>query len=398
MGEWERIQLGDVIDIKHGYAFKGENFLDRGERIVLTPGNFRRGGGLVIRPEKERYYAADFPDEFLLRRGDLLVAMTDLTQGAPLLGSPLFIPSDDRYLHNQRLGKVILKDESRIAREFAFFLFCNEPVRAAIRASATGSTVKHTAPGRIASVETRLPGLREQKRIASVLAAYDDLIENNTKRIRVLEEMARTLWADWKGSVGLCIGLGELVRLIRDQVDPTSIDPATPYVGLEHIPRRSFDMGEHGDSGEVTSAKTAFVQWDILFGKIRPYFHKVAPAAYDGITSNDAVVMRVRSEDDFAAALMCVSSDEFVASISQKANGSKMPRADWSDMASYGVPCGSPDDRKVLNLGVRPLVEMIQSLGRRNRVLRAARDLLLPKLLSGELSVDRIPDPAEVAT
>ena len=88
MDGWQQCKLGDLLQIKHGFAFKGKYFSDSGKFVLITPGNFREEGGLKLKGDKEKYYTAEFPPDFLLRRGDLLVAMTDLTQNAPILGSP----------------------------------------------------------------------------------------------------------------------------------------------------------------------------------------------------------------------------------------------------------------------------------------------------------------------
>ena len=104
---WKKSKLGDFFRIKHGYAFKGEYFTNSGKYIVLTPGNFHAEGGLKLKGEKEIYYSGDFPREFILKKGDLIIAMTDLKQSAPILGSAAIIPESNIFLHNQRLGKII---------------------------------------------------------------------------------------------------------------------------------------------------------------------------------------------------------------------------------------------------------------------------------------------------
>jgi type I restriction enzyme S subunit len=101
---WREVQLGDGIHIKHGFAFKGQYFTEAGEYMVLTPGNFLEKGGFRVRDGKERFYHADFPEEYLLAEGDLIVAMTE--QGEGLLGSAARIPAEGKYLHNQRLHTV----------------------------------------------------------------------------------------------------------------------------------------------------------------------------------------------------------------------------------------------------------------------------------------------------
>ena len=180
---WHELQLGDAIHVKHGFAFKGGYFADDGTHVVLTPGNFHERGGFRLRPGKDRFYAGDIPESFILSEGDLIVAMTE--QGPGLLGSSAIIPEDDRFLHNQRLGLVQITDSDLISKRFLFHLFNTTQVRAQISGSATGTKVRHTAPERIYRVKASFPRkVTEQIRIADVLDAYDDLIENNRRRIQ----------------------------------------------------------------------------------------------------------------------------------------------------------------------------------------------------------------------
>jgi type I restriction enzyme S subunit len=194
---WRRAALGEILHVKHGFAFKGEHFSSSGDYLILTPGHFEVGGGMKFREGSEKFYRSGFPPEFLLTEGDLLVVMTDLKQDAPILGSPAFVPSSNRFLHNQRLGKITVLDPSRCDVEFLYYLLIADATRAQIRASATGATVRHTAPERIYRVQVSLPPLTTQRKIASILSAYDDLIENNIRRIQILEEMAQAIYREW---------------------------------------------------------------------------------------------------------------------------------------------------------------------------------------------------------
>src|ERR1043165_8730358 len=101
---WNTISLGEVMDVKHGYAFKSQHFSDSGDFILLTPGNCDESGGLKLKGDKEKYYVGEFPPEYLLAEGDMLVVMTDLINTAPILGGSFVIPENNRFLHNQRLG------------------------------------------------------------------------------------------------------------------------------------------------------------------------------------------------------------------------------------------------------------------------------------------------------
>jgi type I restriction enzyme S subunit len=169
------IALGEALHIKHGYAFKGKFFSDVGTHIVLTPGNFNEGGGFRLRPGKDRYYVGDIPKDFILGEGDLIVAMAE--QGPGLLGSSALIPEGGNYLHNQRLGLIDQIDASLLNKEYLYYLFNTRSVRCQIIGSATGTKVRHTSPDRIYRVKTYVPDVSVQKKVASILSTYDDLIE-----------------------------------------------------------------------------------------------------------------------------------------------------------------------------------------------------------------------------
>ena len=98
--------LGDYIRIKHGFAFKGEFISSENNGVVLvTPGNFAIGGG--FKEEKCKFFQAEYPDEYVLKPGDLIVTMTDLSKQGDTLGYSARIPKSERvYLHNQRIGLV----------------------------------------------------------------------------------------------------------------------------------------------------------------------------------------------------------------------------------------------------------------------------------------------------
>jgi type I restriction enzyme S subunit len=249
------------------------------------------------------------------------------------------------------------------------------------------------------------PPIQEQRKIVGQLLPYDDLIDNNRRRMALLEESARQLYREWFVRLrfpghehtpivdGVPQGwvrrlLGDLCSEVRDMVLPETLEPDTPYIGLEHIPRRSISLNDWGSVEEVTSSKCRFKTGEIIFGKIRPYFHKVGVAFVDGVTSSDAIVVRPADETVHGLVLMTMSSDEFVAVTAQQMKeGSKMPRADWKQMKAFSVPVPPPGLLKSFDDLIQPTVEQLRSLSLANQKLRQARDLLLPRLMNGELAV-----------
>ncbi len=192
---WAEKELGKLLKIKHGYAFKGEFFSDQGKYILLTPGNVLRNGGLKLKGEKEKFYVGDFPQEYLLTKGELVVVMTDLTQDASILGGAFFTNKNKIYLHNQRLGLV--SHSTEIGKVFLYCYFNWQYFREQVKASSNGATVKHTSPKRIYKCKINLPPPQIQQKIAAILSAYDDLIENNKRRIALLEKMAEEIYREW---------------------------------------------------------------------------------------------------------------------------------------------------------------------------------------------------------
>jgi hypothetical protein len=103
---WKWVRLGDIANIKHGFAFSSESFTTAPTQYVLTtPGNFYESGGFRDRGANTKYFRGEIPPAFIFNTGDLIIPMTE--QAAGLLGSPAFIPDDGKScLHNQRLGKL----------------------------------------------------------------------------------------------------------------------------------------------------------------------------------------------------------------------------------------------------------------------------------------------------
>lgn len=287
---------------------------------------------------------------------------------------------------------------------FIKYLF-DAMLRKKFQAYSKGSTQDNLSQEKILSLKFLVPHFKVQQRIADILSAYDDLIENNCRRIQLLEESARMLYKEWfvrlrfpghehvKVVNGVPEGwerktLGDICINVHDAVDPMKLSANTPYIGLEHMPRRSISLGEWGSAEAVTSTKLAFRTGDILFGKIRSYFHKVGITFVDGITSSDAVVLSPSDKKFRMYVLTIVSSDEFVKISAKTAKqGSKMPRADWNYLMTLPILLPKDSLLESYNENIYSIVDQLKALSLMNRKLAQARDLLLPKLMNGEVAV-----------
>ena len=189
---WEVKELGEFFEIKHGFAFDGKFFEPSGEYILMTPGHFNEEGGFRDQGERTKYFTGEIPKDYLLAKDDLVVAMTEQKSG--LLGSAAFVPEDDRYLHNQRLGLIVDLDTKRLSKRFLLNVFNTPHLRVEVAKTSTGSKVKHTSPTKLRAVKVGiLPTLKEQEEIAAALATTERKIEVETAKQVHFQDLFRTL-------------------------------------------------------------------------------------------------------------------------------------------------------------------------------------------------------------
>lgn len=183
--KWNVETLGNLISIKHGYAFKSQHFGSEGP-ILLTPGNFKENGGLYFNERNlKRYYGA-YPEEFTFLKDDLVIVMTDLSSYCKILGNPALISLSETVLHNQRIGKVVLND-NKIDKKYLYYFFLSKRYKKTIISTATGTTVRHTAPDRIYRLKIALPSLEEQQEIVEILSSIDAKLDKEVTGKNKLE-------------------------------------------------------------------------------------------------------------------------------------------------------------------------------------------------------------------
>ncbi|MCK4356755.1 DUF559 domain-containing protein [Candidatus Bipolaricaulota bacterium] len=179
--------------------------------------------------------------------------------------------------------------------------------------------------------------------------------------------------------------LGNVAARRQETVKPESIEDETPYVALDDMPRESIALSSWKHAEGIASSKSRFRKGDVLFGKLRPYFHKVVAAPTDGVCSTDIVVVRAKQEKWSAFLLMLCSSKEFVAYNSAVMTGTKMPRTNWKDMSKYELACPPDAIVEAYEAATLPLIQQIVASIHECRQLSSVRETLLAPLLSGEV-------------
>ena len=406
---WRQVRLGDYISIKHGYAFKSKYFGNSGEYILLTPGNFHERGGLKLRGEREKYFVGDIPEESILQEGDLIVVMTDLVQTAPILGGALIIPDNDRFLHNQRLGLVTIENAKVLNKDFLFYVLNSDYYRAQVRGSATGATVRHTAPKRIYGCQIKIPEYEEQSLIAALLRNYDDLIENNRRRIMLLEQAARLLYREWfvyfrfpgHEHVKITDGVPEGWKSVNVP-DIVAINPkerlekasAIRYVPMSCLSETGMtvSMGEVGLREKATGVR--FRNGDTLLARITPCLEN-GKTAYVNLLNSDEVacgstefiVLRGIRVSPYFVYCLARTHDFRENAVKSMIGSSGRQRVQVSCFDEFGLSLPPRLLADQFDEFASYCFDEIANLHKQNEHLARARDLLLPRLMNGELVI-----------
>ena len=400
--EWETAVLGDLVQVKHGFAFKGEHFSDTGEFIVLTPGNFLEEGGFRGRGRLDRYYKAEFPPEYLLKAGDLVVAMTE--QAAGLLGSPAIIPDTGRYLHNQRLGLVSILDKARLDRDFLFRVLNTDSARRHISVTAGGTKVRHTSPRKIRSTHIPLPPLREQGEIAEILSTWDRAIEQTEKLIEVRKRRKKGLmqrlltgekrFPEFEGTPWRTYRIRELLKEVRR---PIEWDDGALYE-LISVRRRSGGLF-HRDSLYGRQIKTKNLRvartGDFLISKMQ-VVHGAAgltPPAFDGMKISGSYIALVARDPD--ALLIeyfdCLSQMPFMYHASYISSyGVHIEKMTFNLKLYLGTEISIPptiDEQARIAAVLNTCDSEISLLRRKLAALQQQKKGLMQKLLTGKVRV-----------
>ena len=400
MSEWKSVKLGELYEVHNGLS-KGRKFFGSGYPFLSFSTVFNNYfipdelTDLVQTTESER-------NSYSIHRGDIFVTRTSETSDE--LGMSCVALKDYPDATYNGFTKRMRPITDRVLPEYIGYYMRMPSFRGEFQAFSTMTTRASLKNEDLLSLSVCLPSLDEQNRIAQALLNYDNLIENNQKQIKLLEEAAQRLYKEWfvdlrfpgYEDVQIVDGVPEgwkkttienKCTLKKTIVHPEETQTGTAYIGLEHIPRHDFCLSNWGDASEVSSNKYIYNQKDIIFGQIRPYFHKVGFAINDGVASTDSFIMKP-DERCWGLFLLTVSSDAFVQFAYQTCKeGAKMPRADWRQMKEYPLLIPGVSLLCRFETFVAEITDKIRTIVLQNRYLTEARNRLLPKLMSGEIEL-----------
>lgn len=376
--------LGEHVKLQRGQSYKSA-LLGMDGPVLLGLGTIQRNGG--FRGDNLRTYGGDTPARTRVNPGDFYVSLKDVTHSADLLGAvarvPISVPAGRLTQDTMRLDI----SESNIDRDYLYWALRAPNYRAYCRARGTGTTNLDLSQADFLAYRLRTPPLSEQRAIAEVLGALDDKIAANTNLATTSDELVRAWYMGTSASADSTATIAELATQPRALIAPSEFTKDLAYVGLEHVPRRQMWLSEFGPAESVTSTKTRFSKGDVLFGKLRPYFHKVAATPFDGVSSTDILVVRASDTLLKGFLLAALASDAVVERCAAASEGTRMPRTSWATLSSIEVPWPGEQAARAMSKQIDAVRDRVEAALAENRTLAATRDALLPALMSGTLRV-----------
>ncbi len=280
----------------------------------------------------------------------------------------------------------VLRPREGVDPEFLFYAVADPRFVERCTRTAEGTRMPRARWDFVSRLAMPCPELDEQRRIAAALGAFDRRIAHHHAEAHTLQDLVEALFRErilaraerWPRGQ-----LGDLAVVHRDTVSPKALDPATPCVGLADMARGSLALETWGRAGAATSPKRRFATGDVLFGRLRPVFRKVALAPVDGVCSSDILVLRPRGPHHRSLLLSWLLHEPFTAHAVAVATGTRMPRASWKALARWPVPSPPPPVLAAFEADTAPLLDRLLAGIPASLTLAALRDALLPDLLSG---------------
>ena len=353
--------------------------------------------GLYLNEYSQTYSEAGLEQSRMWPQGTLCITIAANIADTAILGIDACFP-------DSVIG--FIPDESKADARFVKYLF-DAMLKKRFKQFTQGAAQDNLSQGKLLSLKFPIPSVAEQRRIASVLAAYDDLIENNRRRIQLLEQAARLLYKEWFVHLrfpghehtqiidGVPQGwkkkkLGDVAATNAESFKTNNLPNEINYIDISSVKQgRILSKSKMSSSEAPGRARRKGADGDVLWSNVRPNLRAYAlvlePDENDVFSTGFTILSPAAIP--FSYLYLFATTDEFVGHLVNHTTGASYPavRPDDFERAEILLPTQS-----VLNIfheKMAPAFRMIQVLEKEINALAKARDFLLPKLMNGEMAV-----------
>jgi type I restriction enzyme S subunit len=258
---WEIKRLGEVCDLQNGFAFKSKDYIDFSNTMNFRMSQIRPGGGIDLENNPKYLpdeYAIKYKD-YLLKEGDVVIAMTDLATETKILGVPTIVPKDNRnWLLNQRVGKLHKIDFTKVEVTYLKYILTSATVNEYYKSLGRGGLQINIGKQDILNAKIPFPPLPEQQRIVSILDKCFSAIERSRNNAEQNLKNAKELFESY---------LEHLFSDIFQSNETKSIKELAKVVG-----GYSFKSGDFKKSGKYQVIRMGNVRPGIIREKENPVF------------------------------------------------------------------------------------------------------------------------------
>ena len=405
---WQKDNLENLLDILIDHRGITPKKLGGGWSAsgipALSAKNIKTGK--IVNEKDIRFVSQKLYEEWMpekLEGGDVL-----LTSEAPL-GELYFLKEKRDYVLSQRLF-ALRTNKKKLNSRYLYYYLQGSIGRQELLRRLSGTAAEGIRQVELRQIIIEFPeDVLQQEKIISVISAFDDKIEVNNKIAKTLEEIAQALLKEWfvnfrfpgyekaefvDSELGKIpdgweiISLKDIVDLISDRYIGNNNKDRIPYLPIDLIQPKTLLLKETAPTEEAKSSLIKFIENDILFGAMRPYFFKVSIAPFIGLSRTTCFVFRPKVKGLLGYATFFLFRQETIDYATNLSQGSTIPYARWNGaLAEMNLLKPSPELLQLFNMIALPVIENIKSIYFENQKLTTLRDLLLPKLMRGEIRV-----------
>jgi type I restriction enzyme, S subunit len=400
--QWPLKRIGELATVARGSSprpIADQRYFEGGDIPWIKIADATKSGKYLYQTKEHvNEYGASFSRRLPI--GSLIVAASGTLGYTQMLGV-------SGCVHD---GWLYLTDFKGVDKHYLYYFF--QWKKEHFYNSAYGAAIQNINTEILRETEVALPPLAIQERIASILSTYDDLIENNTRRINLLTEMAQMIYREW--FVNFRFPGHEKVRMVNSELGPIpegwALKRLEEVANVNELSIKSSSAPERIRYIDIASVSTARIEkidllnfadapgrarrivrhGDIIWSTVRPNrrsYSLILTPEPNLIVSTGFAVLTATSVP-YSYLYFTVTTDEFADYLTNHATGSAYPAVTGKEFEKAKLIVPNAPLRNHFHDIAEPTLNLSWCLHQRNVNLQITRDLLLPKLISGEIPID----------
>ena len=322
------------------------------------------------------------------------------------IGVPYLVKDDNPFYFKDGNLTWFRDLEKKVVPKYFFYLLQTPSTRSLLNTRAKGSSQPAVTIESLKDIELAFHNLEAQRKIVDILSGYDDLIENNRRRIELLEESARLLYREWfvhfrfpgheHSEIKDALPSGWIKAKLSDVADVNhrtigrNYQGPIKYIDISAVTPGRINLAQEYDFAEAPSrAQRVVKHGDILWSCVRPNrrSHAIVWKPAENLIASTGFAVITPTHLPTSYLYHAITTDDYVGYLSNNARGVAYPAVTGTDFENSRIVKPLPQIVQLFDDIVEPVLTQIYILNEGNVRLAQSRDILLPKLMNGEVAV-----------